>query len=218
MTTRITRPPTMLMWSVSFSPSWNWMGNSFSPMSLARPPVAAMLPAVSEASEVVSRFCAWPLAAMSCPFLSTRKTTLAFASRVSRSQIPAMSRNSSSYITRPEFMFLRSPRRYRVPRPNTKETLGIQSSSPPDQQRVAEAEVDADGSAVLSTLVPVGPDHHHQPGRGPAWRCSPPRRDQDRLTGRKRPGAGRYRASRRRPAPARPPGRRRRRRRWAAPR
>ena len=65
MTTRITRLPTMLMWSVRFSPSWNWFGNSFSPMSLARPPVAATLPAVSDASEVVSRFCVWPLEAMS---------------------------------------------------------------------------------------------------------------------------------------------------------
>ena len=58
MTTRTTRPPTMLMCSDSRSPSWNWFGNSFSPMSLARPPIAATLPAVSDASEVVSRFCA----------------------------------------------------------------------------------------------------------------------------------------------------------------
>src|SRR5512138_114419 len=85
ITTRTTRPATMLMWRDSRSPSWNWLGNSFSPMSFASPPMAATLPAVSEASEVVSMFCACPADAMSCPFLSTRKTTLAFASRVSRS-------------------------------------------------------------------------------------------------------------------------------------
>ena len=54
MTTRITRWATIEMWMLSFSPSWNRIENSFSPISLARPPVAATLPAVSEASEVVS--------------------------------------------------------------------------------------------------------------------------------------------------------------------
>ena len=49
------------------------------------PPVAATLPAVSEASDVVSMFCVCPAAAMSWPFLSTMKTTLAFASLTSRS-------------------------------------------------------------------------------------------------------------------------------------
>jgi hypothetical protein len=39
------------------------------------PPVAAMLPAVSDASDVVSRLSTSPLAAMSWPFLSTMKTT-----------------------------------------------------------------------------------------------------------------------------------------------
>ena len=48
--------PTIEMWMLAFSPSWNWVANSFSPISLARPPVAAMLPAVSEASDVVSMF------------------------------------------------------------------------------------------------------------------------------------------------------------------
>ena len=38
----------------AFSPSWNCVANSFSRSSLAMPPVAAMLPAVSDASEVVS--------------------------------------------------------------------------------------------------------------------------------------------------------------------
>src|SRR5439155_20522410 len=73
--------------------------NSFSPISLARPPVAAMLPAVSEASEVVSRFSVAPTEAMSWPFLSTRKTIFALASRASRSQTALICWNSSSYIT-----------------------------------------------------------------------------------------------------------------------
>src|SRR5438552_1038029 len=68
-------------------------------MSLAWPPVAAILPAVSEASEVVSRFSVAPIEAMSWPFLSTRKTIFAFASRESRSQTVLICWNSSSYIT-----------------------------------------------------------------------------------------------------------------------
>jgi hypothetical protein len=80
MTTRMTRLPTSWMWMFAFSPSWNCVANSFSLRSFAMPPVAAMLPAVSEASEVVSRLSTSPLAAMSWPFLSTMKTTLAFAS------------------------------------------------------------------------------------------------------------------------------------------
>ncbi len=68
--------------------------------------MAATFPAVSEAREVVSRFWDWPVAAMSWPFLSTRKTTFAPASRVRRSQIPEIFRNSSSYSTRPGFMSL----------------------------------------------------------------------------------------------------------------
>ena len=47
-------------------------------------PVAAMLPAVSEASEVVSRLSTSPPAAMSWPFLSTTKTTRALAFLTSR--------------------------------------------------------------------------------------------------------------------------------------
>ena len=49
MTTRMTRLPTSWMWMFAFSPSWNWVANSFSLSSFAMPPVAAMLPAVSEA-------------------------------------------------------------------------------------------------------------------------------------------------------------------------
>ena len=55
ITTRMTRWPTIEMWMLVFSPSWNWAANSFSVSSLAMPPVAATLPAVSEASDVVSR-------------------------------------------------------------------------------------------------------------------------------------------------------------------
>src|SRR6185369_1676618 len=83
----------------AFSPSWNWVANSFSRRSLAMPPVAAMLPAVSDASDVVSMLSTSPLAAMSCPFLSTMKTTLAFASRTRRSTTVWIRLNSSSYIT-----------------------------------------------------------------------------------------------------------------------
>src|SRR5881227_1533995 len=58
-----------------------------------------MLPAVSEASEVVSRFSVAPTLAMSWPFLSTRKTIFALASRDSFSQTALICWNSSSYIT-----------------------------------------------------------------------------------------------------------------------
>ena len=61
ITTRMTRWATIEMWMLSFSPSWNRIANSFSPMSLAMPPVAATLPAVSDASEVVSRFSISPV-------------------------------------------------------------------------------------------------------------------------------------------------------------
>ena len=76
--------------------------------------MAATFPAVSEASEVVSRCWAWPAEAMSWPFLSTRKTTFAPASRVRRSQIPEIFRNSSSYRTRPGFMPLSAATNYRI--------------------------------------------------------------------------------------------------------
>ena len=61
--------------------------------------MAATLPAVSEASEVVSRFSISPWAAICWPFLSTRKTTLALASTRSFEMIPLIWLNSSSYIT-----------------------------------------------------------------------------------------------------------------------
>src|SRR5258708_1897296 len=54
MTTRITRCATREIWMLSRSPSWKRIENSFSPMSLANPSVAATFPAVSEASEVAS--------------------------------------------------------------------------------------------------------------------------------------------------------------------
>jgi hypothetical protein len=63
------------------------------------PPVAAMLPAVSEAREVVSRLSTSPLAAMSWPFLSTMKTTFAFALLTRWSTTVWIWLNSSSYIT-----------------------------------------------------------------------------------------------------------------------
>ena len=50
---------------LAFSPSWNCVANSFSRSSFAMPPVAAMLPAVSDASDVVSMLSVSPLAAMS---------------------------------------------------------------------------------------------------------------------------------------------------------
>ena len=54
ITTRITRWATIEMWMLSFSPSWKRIENSFSPISRASPSVAATLPAVREASDVVS--------------------------------------------------------------------------------------------------------------------------------------------------------------------
>ena len=99
ITTRITRLATIEMWMLSFSPSWKRIENSFSPIRLARPSVAATLPAVSDASEVVSRFSMSPWAAICWPFLSTRNTTLALASTRSFEMIPLIWLNSSSYIT-----------------------------------------------------------------------------------------------------------------------
>ena len=51
--------------------------------SLTAGNVAATLPAVSEASEVVSSVVRSPTAAICWPFLSTRNTTFAFASEAS---------------------------------------------------------------------------------------------------------------------------------------
>jgi len=68
------------MWMLSFSPSWKRIENSFSPINLARPSVAATFPAVSEASDVASTFSRSPLAAICWPFLSTRKTIFALES------------------------------------------------------------------------------------------------------------------------------------------
>ena len=65
---------------LSRSPSWKRMENSFSPMRLASPPVAAMFPAAREASDVVSNPTASPAEARRVPSLSTRKTTFAEAS------------------------------------------------------------------------------------------------------------------------------------------
>jgi len=62
---------------LSRSPSWKRIENSFSPISEARPPVAAMFPAASEASEVVSNSAVSPMEDRRDPFLSTRKTTFA---------------------------------------------------------------------------------------------------------------------------------------------
>src|SRR5258708_16516901 len=75
------------------------METSFAPIGWGRPRGAAMLPAVREASEVVSRFSVAPTDAISWPFLSTRKTIFAFASLESRSQTVLICWNSSSYIT-----------------------------------------------------------------------------------------------------------------------
>ena len=67
--------------------------------SLAMPPVAATLPAVSDDSDVTSRCSVSPAWAIGCPFLSMRRTAFAFASRWSRSQIAWICCSSSSYIT-----------------------------------------------------------------------------------------------------------------------
>jgi hypothetical protein len=53
------------------------------------------LPAVSEASDVVSRFSMSPWAAICCPFLSTRKTTLELASTRSLEMMALIWLNSS---------------------------------------------------------------------------------------------------------------------------
>src|SRR3972149_3915932 len=92
ITTRMRRSPTTEMCMLSRSPSWKRMENSFSPMRLASPPVAAMFPAASEAREVVSNPAASPEEARSGPFFSARKTTFAKASTISLRRIP---RNSS---------------------------------------------------------------------------------------------------------------------------
>ena len=66
------------MWSCL--PSWKRTENSRSPMSLASPSVAATLPAVSEASDVVSNCSTSPAAAICWPVLSMRKIARAFES------------------------------------------------------------------------------------------------------------------------------------------
>src|SRR5215210_1248269 len=80
MTTRMARLATMEMWMWSCWPSWKSTENSRSPMSLARPSVAATFPAVREASEVTSNCSISPAEAICCPFLSIKKTALALAS------------------------------------------------------------------------------------------------------------------------------------------
>ena len=85
---------------LSRSPSWKRTGNSFSPISRASPSVAATLPAVSEASDVVSSDSRSPMAAICCPFLSTRKTTFALASAFRRPMTSLIWWNSSSKRTK----------------------------------------------------------------------------------------------------------------------
>lgn len=53
------------IWILSFSPSWKSIVNSLSHKSLAIPLVAAMFPAVRDASDVVSISCVSPADAMS---------------------------------------------------------------------------------------------------------------------------------------------------------
>src|SRR3989304_3606931 len=77
ITTRMSRLATAGRGMLSRSPSWKRTENSFSPMREASPPVAAMFPAASDASEVVSKSPVSPAEAMREPFFSTRKTTLA---------------------------------------------------------------------------------------------------------------------------------------------
>ena len=60
----MTRLPTSVMWMWVFSPSWNWLANSFSRRSFAMPPVAATLPAVSDASDVMSSSSTSPASAI----------------------------------------------------------------------------------------------------------------------------------------------------------
>src|ERR1051326_4933409 len=76
------------------------MENSFSPISFARPSVAATLPAVSEASDVASTPRISPCAAICWPFLSTRKTIFELESTCRRWRQSLICWYSSSYITR----------------------------------------------------------------------------------------------------------------------
>ncbi len=96
---KITRAPTIEMWTLVFSPSWNCPANSFSASREAMPPVAATLPAVKDESEVTSRCSTSPECAMACPFLSMTSTALALESRWSTSQMLLICCSSSSYIT-----------------------------------------------------------------------------------------------------------------------
>ncbi len=77
MTTRMSRFSITEMCMLSRSPSWKRIENSFSPISVASPPVAAIFPAASEAMAVVSKSDVSPVEDKSEPFLSTRKTTFA---------------------------------------------------------------------------------------------------------------------------------------------
>ena len=69
------------MWTLVFSPSWNWLVKSFSRRSFAMPPVAATLPAVSDDSDVTSSCSTSPAWAIGWPFLSMSSTAFALASR-----------------------------------------------------------------------------------------------------------------------------------------
>src|SRR5436190_17775644 len=114
------------------------MENSFSPISFASPPVAAMLPAVSDASEVVSRFSVAPTLAISWPFLSTRKTILALASRARRSQTALICWNSSSYITICGCIRESSSVRYRPGDANRRSDFGLQLATPLQRARQSD--------------------------------------------------------------------------------
>src|SRR6184192_1408902 len=76
------------------------MENSFSPISLARPSVAATLPAVSDASDVASTPRMSPATAICWPFLSTRKTIFELESTCRRWRVSLICWYSSSYITK----------------------------------------------------------------------------------------------------------------------
>jgi len=80
------------------------------PQQLGEAAVAAMFPAVSEASEVVSTLAVSPAEAMSCPALSMRKAARLFESSQSRSSTAASRRASSSYSVRSVPIIRGSPR------------------------------------------------------------------------------------------------------------
>ena len=128
-------------------------------------------------------FWVWPAAEISCPFLSTRKTTLALASLVRRSQTALIRLYSSSYITSCWPMGVRCPLRCRGIDPGfSRDSAWVRAADPSTGRRATVA-----GSiAVRQGSAPGGATERlrARPGSGRvATSIDPTRRDPDLAPG-----------------------------------